>query len=100
MVYGEYIQSPQYKLNKLLSENLPEKLNTAYFVNSGQTIEGAFKNFYKVINGRSEIISCKDSYHRSTHGTLSIMGNEEHKNQIIVHYYQIVIQLNIIPRNL
>ena len=35
MVYGEYVQSPQYKLAHLLSENLPEKLNTTYFVNSG-----------------------------------------------------------------
>ena len=79
MVYGEYIQSPQYKLAHLLSENLPEKLNTTYFVNSGaEAIEGAIK-LAKRATGRSEIISCKDSYHGSTHGALSIMGNEEQK---------------------
>ena len=33
----------------------------------------------KRATGRPEIISCKDSYHGSTQGALSIMGNEEHK---------------------
>ncbi len=79
MVYGEYIQSPQYKLAKLLADNLPENLSTTYFVNSGaEAIEGAMK-LAKRATGRSEIISCKDSYHGSTQGALSIMGNEEHK---------------------
>jgi acetylornithine/N-succinyldiaminopimelate aminotransferase len=79
MVYGEYVQSPQYKLAKLLADNLPENLSTTYFVNSGaEAIEGAMK-LAKRATGRSEIISCKDSYHGSTQGALSIMGNEEHK---------------------
>ena len=33
----------------------------------------------KRVTGRLEIISCKDSYHGSTQGSLSIMGNEKHK---------------------
>jgi acetylornithine/succinyldiaminopimelate/putrescine aminotransferase len=79
MVYGEYIQSPQYKLAKLLADNLPKNLSTTYFTNSGaEAIEGAMK-LAKRATGRSEIISCKDSYHGSTQGALSIMGNEEHK---------------------
>ena len=79
MVYGEYVQSPQYKLAQLLANNLPEKLNTTYFTNSGtESIEGAMK-LAKRATGRPEIISCKDSYHGSTHGALSIMGNEDHK---------------------
>jgi acetylornithine/N-succinyldiaminopimelate aminotransferase len=79
MVYGEYVQSPQYKLAKLLADNLPENLSTTYFVNSGaEAIEGAMK-LAKRATCRSEIISCKDSYHGSTQGALSIMGNEEHK---------------------
>lgn len=79
MVYGEYIQKPQYTLAKLLAENLPDKLSTTYFTNSGaEAIEGAIK-LSKRINGRSEIISCKDSYHGSTHGALSVMGNEHYK---------------------
>ena len=79
MVYGEYIQSPQYKLAKLLADNLPENLSTIYFVNSGtEAIEGAMK-LAKRATGRSKIISCKNSYHGSTQGALSIMGNEEYK---------------------
>ncbi len=79
MVYGEYVQSPQYNLAKLLADNLPENLSTTYFTNSGtEAIEGAMK-LAKRATGRSEIISCKDSYHGSTQGALSIMGNEEHK---------------------
>jgi len=79
MVYGEYVQSPQYKLAELLSNNLPENLSCTYFTNSGaEAIEGAMK-LAKRATGRSEIISCKDSYHGSTQGALSIMGNEDHK---------------------
>jgi acetylornithine/N-succinyldiaminopimelate aminotransferase len=79
MVYGEYVQSPQYKLAQLLAENLPSTLSTTYFVNSGaEAIEGAMK-LAKRATGRPEIISCKDSYHGSTQGALSIMGNEDHK---------------------
>ncbi len=81
MVYGEYIQEPQYKLAKLLADYLPQKLSTTYFTNSGtEAIEGAIK-IAKRATGRSEIISCKNSYHGSTHGSLSIMGNEEYKSR-------------------
>ena len=80
MVYGEYVQSPQYKLAKLLADNLPNNLSTTYFTNSGtEAIEGAMK-LAKRATGRVEIISCKDSYHGSTQGALSIMGNEEQKS--------------------
>jgi len=79
MVYGEYVQSPQYNLAQLLADNLPVNLSTTYFTNSGtEAIEGAMK-LAKRATGRPEIISCKDSYHGSTQGSLSIMGNEEHK---------------------
>ena len=79
MVYGEYVQSPQYKLAQLLAKNLPESLSCTYFTNSGaEAIEGSMK-LAKRATGRSEIISCKNAYHGSTQGALSIMGNEEHK---------------------
>ena len=79
MVYGEYVQSSQYKLAQLLAKNLPDNLSCSYFTNSGaEAIEGAIK-LAKRATGRSEIISCKDSYHGSTQGALSIMGNEEYK---------------------
>ena len=80
MVYGEYIQSPQFKLAHLISSNLPDNLTTTYFTNSGtEAIEGAIK-LAKRSNGRSEILSCKNSYHGSTQGALSIIGNENQKS--------------------
>ena len=93
MVYGEYVQSPQYKLAQLLADNLPKNLSSTYFVNSGtEAIEGAMK-LAKRSTGKSEIISCKDSYHGSTQGALSIMGNEEHKAKyrpLLPHCNQII----------
>lgn len=80
MVYGEYIQSPQVEYARLLSDFLPEELNSVYFVNSGsEAIEGALK-LAKRYTGRSEIVAYKNAYHGSTHGALSVMGNEEFKN--------------------
>jgi len=80
MVYGEYVQSPQVEFAKKLAEFLPESLNSTYFVNSGsEAIEGALK-LAKRYTGRSEIIACNNAYHGSTHGALSVMGNEEFKN--------------------
>jgi acetylornithine/succinyldiaminopimelate/putrescine aminotransferase len=79
-VYGEFIQSPQVQLAARLAGLLPEKLDSVYFVNSGsEAIEGALK-LAKRFTGRSEIISFIDSYHGSTHGSLSILGNETLKN--------------------
>ncbi|MBS1558498.1 MAG: aspartate aminotransferase family protein [Bacteroidetes bacterium] len=76
MVYGEYIQAPSNRLAKKLSERLPGQLNCSYFVNSGtEANEGALK-LAKRITGRTEIISCRKSYHGSTHGSLSVSGNE------------------------
>ncbi len=80
MVYGKYIQTPQVTLTKKLIENLPDKLNSVYFVNSGsEAVEGALK-LAKRITGRTEIFSFNNAYHGSTHGALSVLGNEEMKN--------------------
>ena len=80
MVYGEYIQTPQNKLAEAICKELPIALNNIYFVNSGsEAIEGALK-LAKRHTGRTKIISCKDAYHGSSHGALSIMGNEDFKN--------------------
>ncbi len=76
MVYGEYIQSPQVKYAKLLTDNLPEKLNSVYFVSSGsEAIEGVMK-LAKRYTERTEIISFKNAYHGGTHGALSLMNDE------------------------
>jgi len=80
MVYGEYIQAPQVKYAELISNLLPNNLQSVYLVNSGsEAIEGALK-LAKRYTGRSEIIACKNAYHGSTHGALSVMGNEAFKN--------------------
>jgi acetylornithine/N-succinyldiaminopimelate aminotransferase len=79
MVYGEYVQSPQVRFAEKLISILPPSLSSVYFVNSGaEAVEGALK-LAKRFTGRSQIISCHDSYHGSTHGALSVMGNEEYK---------------------
>ena len=79
MVYGEFVQSPQVNFAKALSEILPPALDCTYFVNSGaEAVEGAMK-LAKRYTQRTEIIACYNSYHGSTQGALSLMGNEEFK---------------------
>ncbi len=79
MCYGEYVLSPQVQLAKEIADSLPEKLNCTYFVNSGsEAVEGALK-LAKRYTGRTEIIAFKNAYHGSTHGALSIMGDERLK---------------------
>ena len=80
MVYGELIQSPQVQYAKLLTDNLPPSLNTIYFTNSGaEAVEGAMK-LAKRYTGGTEIIAFKNSYHGSTQGALSIIGDEYWRN--------------------
>lgn len=79
MVYGEYIQSTPNLLASKITGLLPRNLNCCYFVNSGtEANEGALK-LAKRYTGRSEIISFRGSYHGSTHGSLSVSGNEMKK---------------------
>ncbi|MFD2873901.1 aspartate aminotransferase family protein [Mucilaginibacter ximonensis] len=79
MVYGEYVQTPQVRFAGKLVSILPDNLQSVYFVNSGaEAVEGALK-VAKRYTGRQQIIACKNSYHGSTHGALSVMGNEAFK---------------------
>lgn len=79
MVYGEFILSPQVKYAELIVKHLPKKLNNVYFTSSGsESIEGALK-LAKRFTGRTQIVAFKNSYHGSTHGALSITGNETFK---------------------
>jgi putrescine aminotransferase len=76
MVYGEYVQSPQVKLAKALCETLPPSLDNVYLVNSGsEAVEGALKLAKRYTNRRG-IVSCINAYHGSSHGSLSVGGNE------------------------
>lgn len=76
MVYGEYVQSPQVQYAALLTQHLPEKLNSVYFVNSGaEATEGAMK-LAKRFTGRAEIVCFDKAYHGSTQGALSLIGSD------------------------
>lgn len=80
MVYGELIQTPQIAYAEALIAHLPDALESVYFTNSGaEAVEGAMK-LAKRATGRSKIIACKNSYHGSTHGALSIIGDEYFRN--------------------
>jgi acetylornithine/N-succinyldiaminopimelate aminotransferase len=80
LVYGECIQSPQVEYARLLATHLPQSLNCVYFTNSGtEATEGAMK-LAKRATGRTGIVAFKHSYHGSSQGALSIMGDEYWRN--------------------
>jgi len=80
MVYGEIIQSSQVKYAEKLIGILPQSLNSCYFVNSGsEAVEGALK-LAKRFTGRSRIVYFRNAYHGSTHGAMSVQGNEFYRN--------------------
>lgn len=95
MVYGEYVQAPQIQLAKAITDLLPEKLNSVFFTNSGtEATEGALK-LAKRVTGKSEIICFTNSYHGSSHGALSVMGNEEFKQA----FRPLLPDVKILPYN-
>jgi acetylornithine/N-succinyldiaminopimelate aminotransferase len=98
MVYGEFVQSPQVDFAKALADILPPLLNCTYFVNSGtEAVEGAMK-LAKRHTHRTEFIACHHSYHGSTQGALSLMGNEEFKQAYRPLLPQVhFIQFNHLP---
>jgi len=80
MVYGELVQSPQVQYATLIAAHLPGSLNAVFFTASGsEATEGAMK-LAKRYSNRTQIISFKNSYHGSTQGALSIMGDEYWRN--------------------
>ncbi len=80
LVYGELIESPQVQYAQALVKQLPRSLDMVYFTNSGaEAVEGALK-LAKRVTGRTRIIGFRNSYHGSTHGALSVMGDEYWRN--------------------
>ncbi|MFT5858644.1 MAG: acetylornithine/N-succinyldiaminopimelate aminotransferase [Flavobacteriaceae bacterium] len=79
MVYGEFVQKSQLNFAKKLVSLLPKQLNAVYTVNSGTEANEAALKLVKRVTGRTEIISFQGSYHGSTHGSLSVSGNETKK---------------------
>ena len=79
MVYGEFVEAPQTAFAKALIEILPPSLDSVYFTNSGtEATEGAMK-LAKRVTGRTQFIHFRHSYHGSTQGALSVMGDEYFK---------------------
>ena len=76
MVYGEFIQDSQLNFSKNLTSFLPASLNCVYTVNSGTEANEAALKLVKRVTGRTELVSFRGAYHGSTHGSLSVSGNE------------------------
>jgi len=81
MVYGEFVQDYPLSMAKKLVELLPDSLNCVYGVNSGTEANEAALKLAKRVTGRTEIVSFRGSYHGSTHGSLSVSGNETKKEK-------------------
>lgn len=80
LVYGELVETPQVAYASFLAEHLPASLNSVYFTNSGaEATEGAMK-LAKRVTGRTQMIAFNHSYHGSTQGALSLMGDEYWRN--------------------
>lgn len=79
MVYGEFIQDSNIAFAQNLTSLLPDSLNCVYPVNSGTEANEAALKLAKRVTGRTEIVSFRGSYHGSTHGSLSVSGNETKK---------------------
>lgn len=79
MVYGEFVQESTLNFARKLTSLLPDSLNSVYTVNSGTEANEAALKLAKRVTGRSELLSFRGSYHGSTHGSLSVSGNETKK---------------------
>lgn len=80
LVYGELVETPQVAYAHYLTQHLPDSLNSVYFTNSGaEATEGAMK-LAKRYTRRTQIIAFNQSYHGSTQGALSIIGDEYWRN--------------------
>ena len=80
LVYGEHIQAPQVLLAEALAGTLSHtRIDRFFFVNSGsEAIEGAMK-LAKRFTGRFEMLACRNAYHGSSHGALSLCSDESRK---------------------
>ncbi|HRP31897.1 MAG TPA: aspartate aminotransferase family protein [Agriterribacter sp.] len=80
LVYGELVETPQVAYAHYLTQHLPATLNSVYFTNSGaEAVEGAMK-LCKRYRNKTQIIAFNQSYHGSTQGALSIIGDEYWRN--------------------
>jgi len=79
MIYGEFAQDSSTLLCKEIINILPKNHESVYLTNSGtEAIEGAIKLARKY-SKRSKLIAANNSYHGSTYGALSLLGEENQK---------------------
>lgn len=95
MVYGEYIQDSQLALAENLASVLPSSLSCSYITNSGTEANEAALKLAKRYTGRQHLVSCKNSYHGSTHGSLSVTGNENKQS----NYHPLLPNIDFIEFN-
>lgn len=80
MVYGEFIQKPQLEFAELLLDQLPNKMEQIYLVNSGtEANEGALK-LAKKYTERTKFVAFNNSYHGDTQGSLSVTGRDIYRD--------------------
>lgn len=80
MVYGEFVESPQVQYATSIAAHMPAGLDAVYFTNSGAEAVEAGMKLAKRITGRTGIVAFQHSYHGSTQGALSIIGDEYWRN--------------------
>jgi acetylornithine/succinyldiaminopimelate/putrescine aminotransferase len=80
MVYGEFVQKPQIEFAELLLDQLPDKMEQIYLVNSGtEANEGALK-LAKKYTKRTKFVAFNNSYHGDTQGSLSVTGRDVYRD--------------------
>ena len=80
MAYGEALMPIQIELARKIQATLPEPLDNVFFTNTGsEAVEAALK-LCKRYTGRRRLASCLNAYHGSTHGALSVTGQESLKS--------------------
>ena len=95
MVYGEFALKTTSDLAKEVINLLPKNHESIYFTNSGtEAIEGAIK-LVKRATKKSKIIAANNSYHGSTYGALSLLGEKKQKRG----YYPMMPNIRFINFN-
>ncbi len=75
MVYGEVIHDTTVAFSKFITNQLPEQLNSVYFVNSGSEATDAAMKLAKRVTGNSGFVAQRQAYHGSSQGPLSLMDD-------------------------
>ena len=76
MVYGEYVQTPQVRFCRKVSFIAPGSITILFIYQfQARKLLKGFKAGKRFTGRQLRIIACHNSYHGSTQGALSVMGN-------------------------